>query len=546
MEYLLTAKEMQKFDVATIERIGIPALVLMERAAFAVYEEILKALGMTGFGSKKVLVLAGCGNNGADGLALARMLAEHGQSTLPGGVIRSGKDTEDDSFQVEVVVCGDPEKVTDAWKTQYEILKHFPVRTGSKQPVDEYDILVDALFGVGLSRDITGEYADLIRWLHERKGFKVAVDMPSGIHSDSGKVMGCAVKADLTVCFAFGKRGLYLYPGCEYAGKVVVKKIGIGEQSFGDTKPGMFRFTEKVTDLLPDRIGDGNKGTFGKVLLAAGNRNMAGAAVLAAGSCYRTGAGMVKVLTRECNRVILQTAVPEALMCIWEPTVEKLAHVEEDVSKSVNPDFYQWPDVLAIGPGLGTDEWAYGILSSFLKDSDLPLVIDADGLNLLSKYGELMELLCMQARGGRTFILTPHAGELARLCGITIDEVKENPVKIAMGLAQKLNCIIVSKDARTYVCQNKKPVCMNTTGNSGMAVAGSGDVLTGVIAGLLAQGMEPFAAAGVGVYLHGSAGDEAADRLGERGMTAGDLVQAVAEVTKKGGRYHGNAGYQRA
>ncbi len=506
MEYLLTAKEMQEYDRATIEKIGIPALVLMERAALAVYEEILKAIGVTGFGRKKVLILAGCGNNGADGLALARLLAEHGKGSLP-----------DDGFQVEVVFCGNPDKATKAWRTQFEILKHFPVRTCSKYPEGEYDILIDALFGVGLSREVTGEYRELICWLQEKKGFKVAVDMPSGIHSDTGKVMGCAAKVDLTVCFAFGKRGLYAYPGCEYAGKVVVKKIGIDEQAFGNTRPGMFHYTENLAELLPDRCKHGNKGTFGKVLLAAGNRNMAGAAVLAAQGCYRAGAGMVKVLSRECNRVILQTAVPEALLCTEEPGEETCV----------------WPSVLAIGPGLGTDQWAYDILSSFLKDSDLPMVIDADGLNLLSKYQELMELVRMQAGAGRTFLLTPHVGELARLCGIGIDQVKEEPVETALRLAENLNCVIVSKDARTYVCQKGKPVCMNTTGNSGMAVAGSGDVLTGIIAGLLAQGMEPFEAAGVGVYLHGRAGEEAASTLGEHGMTAGDLVKAVTKVCIK-------------
>ena len=516
MEYLLTAKEMQEYDTATIERIGIPALVLMERAALAVYEEVLEALGTNGFGCKKVLIMAGCGNNGADGLALARMLAEHGDISRPDGVLRAFKGSNKDCFQVDVIICGNQEKATDAWKRQYEILKHFPVRTGSKWPAGEYDILVDALFGVGLSREVGGEYADWMQRFNAQKGFKVAVDMPSGIHCDDGKVMGCAVRADLTVCFAFGKRGLYFYPGCLYAGKVVVRRIGIEVASFGQKWPEMFRYTEKLKDLLPRRIADGNKGTFGKVMLAAGNENMAGAAVLAAGSCYRAGAGMVKILTRECNRVILQTAVPEALMCTVMPTQTKQELVE---------------DVLAIGPGLGTDEWAYGLLSSFLKESDLPMVIDADGLNLLSMHGELMELVSMQAEAGRTIILTPHVGELARLCGITILQVKENPVETAKGLAQKLNCVIVSKDARTLICQRNRMVCMNTTGNSGMAVAGSGDVLTGVIAGLLAQGMEPYAAASVGVYLHGLAGDEAASRVGERGMNATDLMQAVAKVS---------------
>ncbi len=501
MEYLLTAKEMQYYDRTTIDAIGIPASVLMERAALGVCEEILKFHKETGKKSCSVLILCGCGNNGADGLALARLLSGH--------------------MKVEAVTAGDPEKDTELWKMQAEILTHYPVKTGSKPLADEYDILVDALFGVGLSREIGGDYADLIRWFNERNGFKIAVDVPSGINSDSGKVMGCAAKCDLTVSFAFGKRGLYFYPGCQFAGKVVVKDIGIGENAFGTQMPGMFRYCNELTALLPERAADGNKGTFGKVLIAAGSKNMAGAAVLAAEACYRTGAGMVKVLTPDCNREILQRSVPEALLC---------------TDAGGQPD--HWPDVLAAGPGLGTDSWGYEILRSFLENSSLPLVIDADGLNLLALHRELMDLLASQCRDGRKVILTPHVGEIARLCGCTVDAVKEYPVDTAIGLAQKLNCVIVNKDARTLTCQADKPVCLNTTGNSGMAVAGSGDVLTGIIAGLLAQGAAPFSAASVGVYLHGHAGDAAAKAFGERSMTASDIISKVSEVIKKGGICH--------
>ena len=518
MEYLVTAEEMKRYDAATIEKIGIPSLVLMERAALSVYEEILAVKEPDK--KQRVLIMAGCGNNGADGLALARMLSS--------------------GFGVEVVILGNQEKATAEWKKQYEILQHFPVRTGRKPEAMEYDILVDAIFGVGLSRDVSGEYAEMIEWFNQAEGWKIAVDVPSGIHSDTGRLMGCGVKADLTVCFAFGKRGLFFYPGCEYAGKVVIKDIGIEENAFGEKAPGMFRYTEGIRGLLPARENSGNKGTFGKVLLAAGTREMAGAAVLSAKSCYRAGAGMVKVLTPECNRVILQTAVPEALLATLLPEVISISEAAP-ISKSApfpetgweeRKQFLQWPNVLAIGPGLGTDERAYKILHTFLEESRLPMVIDADGLNLLSQHEELMEQVREQGTAGREMILTPHAGELARLCGITIEKVKESPVEVASGLAQSLNCVIVSKDARTLVCKSGEPVCMNTVGNNGMAVAGSGDVLTGIIAGLMAQGMDAWKAAAVGVYLHGLAGDAAAARLGQYGMTASDLADAVAEVTK--------------
>jgi len=479
---------------------GIPALVLMERAALTVYEEIVSRKS-----GGHVLILVGCGNNGADGLALARLLAGR----------KNGR--EEGSFTVEVVICGKREKATEQWKTQYEILQHFPVRTGHKPQFAEYDILVDALFGVGLSREIAGEYREILEWFNERSGYKVAVDMPSGVCADTGKILGCAARADLTVCFAYGKRGLYFYPGCEYAGETVVRDIGIGMEAFGEKEPEMFRHTGKITALLPKREQGGNKGTFGKVLLAAGSRNMAGAAVLCAEACYRSGSGMVKVLTEEYNREILQKAVPEALLSV--------EYRKKDL---------EWCDVLAVGPGLGTDKRACAIVEAFLKESDKPLVIDADGLNLLALNKELMALVTQQGQRGRSIILTPHVGEMARLCNARIEEIKENPVEKAKMLAETLQCVVVSKDARTLICKSGGPVCMNTTGNSGMAVAGSGDVLTGIIAGLLAQGMETYDAACTGVYLHGLAGEEAAARLGQYAMKSGDLIRGMINVLTRG------------
>ncbi len=644
VEYLLTAEEMRACDRRTIEEIGIPSLVLMERAALAVAEEIFaaceegsgpecwrtegfgpkrpKAEGAgpecwrtEGFGPKRpkaegagsecwrpedfgpkrpkaggagsecrrtegigsgrlkgrILVLAGCGNNGGDGLALARLLTERG-------------------CQVDAVICGNPEKATAEWKTQRAVLTHYPVRVwaseefpagrdggiGRKSEEPEYTIIVDALLGLGLSREVTGEYARLIEWSNAAPGWKVAVDLPSGVHSDDGRIMGCAFRADLTVALAFPKRGMYLYPGCEYCGRVKVKKIGIplppeggcecrkdpkagwdsqeapeielgrkedpeielgrkeapemgpdrweaSEMSWsGGWRPEMFRLTESLAELLPVRKSSGNKGTFGKVLLAAGSRNMAGAALLSGGSCYRSGTGMVKVLTEECNRLILQEALPEALLETYEPDRK----IEEGTLGSQAS--LSWADVLALGPGLGTEERALELLELFLKEGKKPLVIDADGLNLLAAHPGLQEILAKQAGEGRTVILTPHMGELSRLTGLAIGELKARPLEHARELTGRLHCILVSKDARTLVCREEGAVCLNTVGNSGMATAGSGDVLTGMIAGLLAQGMEPFAAACIGVYWHGLAGDRAAEELGTHGVTASAIISHMA------------------
>lgn len=498
MRYIVTAEEMKEYDRNTMEHIGIPGMVLMERAAWSVKEEIEALVKERHWENVSILILAGCGNNGGDGLALARLLWEAG-------------------FQVEVALCGDTEHATRQWKEQYRILQNYPVKAGSRQPEKEYTILVDALFGVGLSREVAGEYAQWIGWFNRSPGYKIALDVPSGIHSDNGHVMGCGVKADKTVTFGFPKRGLYLFPGCLYAGQVMVREIGITCLSFGNSIPEMFCYTESPESLLPKRKKEGNKGNFGKLLLVAGSRNMAGAAVLAARSAYRTGAGMVKVITPEANRVIVQSRIPEALL-----------GQEEDLKSSL-----VWADVAAIGPGLGRSEQAKALLETLLQDSRIPLVIDADGLNLLAENENLVQMLKKQGAEGRSIILTPHMGELSRLTGKTMEQLKENPVEAVKELAFSWQVTVVGKDARTLTAAPKGHLCLNLTGNSGMATAGSGDVLTGIIAGLLAQGMTAFDAASIGVYLHGAAGDEAAGVLGEHGVMAGDMAEYLPFLKEK-------------
>ena len=319
----------------------------------------------------------------------------------------------------------------------------------------------------------------------------------------------------LTVTFGFCKRGLALYPGCEYAGEVRVADIGISERSFFGRRPGMYAYDEDIRVLLPKRDGAGNKGTFGKVLLAAGSVNMAGAAVLAARAAYRAGAGMVKVITPPENRIILQQAVPEALLGTCEDLEAGL----------------EWADVAAVGPGLGKSREALGCLERMVRQGGKPLLVDADGLNLLSEQPGLRELLAEQGRQGRAIVLTPHVGELARLLGRSIQECKRDLPAAGSALAARLNAVVAAKDARTFICREGHGTCVNLNGNSGMATAGSGDVLTGIIAALLAQGMEGFEAAAVGAYVHGRAGDLVAARMGPYACTAGDMAQAVACLT---------------
>ncbi|MDE6517934.1 MAG: NAD(P)H-hydrate dehydratase, partial [Acetatifactor sp.] len=296
----------------------------------------------------------------------------------------------------------------------------------------------------------------------------------------------------------------------------VIKEIGINETCFeaAGEKPGMFYYNESLGKLLPPRRADGHKGTFGKVLLIAGFDQMPGAAVLAARAAYQTGAGMVKVVCPEENRSVLQAAVPEALWA--EPEGWRMG--------------CEWADVIAIGPGLGKNSRVKAILTGVLTESCLPLVLDADALNLIAGDMSLQILTADQGKTGRGLVLTPHEGELSRLSGKTLEQIREDREHAARILAQDLHCTLVCKGARTLICREQGQNCVNLTGDSGMGTAGSGDVLTGVIAALMAQGADVFSAASVGVYLHGLAGEKAARRYSSYGLTAGKLADAVGEA----------------
>ena len=505
MRYAVNAAEMKRYDNNTIEKIGLASEVLMERAALAVTEELKK----TARRMKRVLVVAGCGNNGGDGIAVGRLLLLEGVA-------------------VDVHLVGEMEKCSPETRHQLKILENLGFSLKSKTEDAEYDMIVDALFGIGLSREITGRYKEMIEDINRRKekgAFVCAVDIASGICADTGKVMGCAVKADLTVAFAFAKRGQLLYPGREYTGELVVRDIGITEQSFMQEVPKAGYYESRdLSAYLPKRRPDGNKGTFGKVLLIAGSRDMSGACLLCGKAILRMGAGMVKIITPECNRQIVQQVLPEAMLYTFAEEPE-----EERVMES-----YAWADVVVIGPGISKSKEACLLMKYVLTGENKPLVIDADGLNLISEKEELKELAKKRGREGvHPMILTPHPGELVRLCGMTMTEYKEDRLKLLYQAAHAYGAIIAGKDAVTItVGWKEEELIINTSGTDGMATAGSGDVLAGVIAGLLAQKAEGFQAAALGVYLHGLAGQEAAHLLGRYGMTAGDIADALGYVLK--------------
>lgn len=509
---MLTSAEMKASDKAAIEEYGIGSMVLMERAALQTVQIILDRYGTDLY----VGVMAGSGNNGGDGIAIARILQEHG-------------------VRAEINMVGEPSKLSPESAAQLETAKklNIPIHYGVEHTL--YDVIIDAIFGIGLTRNVEGKYRKAVEAVNASKAKVVAVDIPSGVNTDDGTIMGCAVKADITVTFAYRKLGLMLYPGASCAGEVVCVPIGIPGAVTANKRTGVVTFTDWKKDLhFPERSPSGNKGTFGKVLLVAGSRNMGGACFLSALSAYRTGAGMVRIFTAAQNREALLKKLPEAIVDTYhDGTGSDITKEETDTLLSG----LEWADIVAVGPGISVSEKAKTILGSLLAHCDKPLVVDADALNLLARNAGLLKLFAFGYRkSDNDVIFTPHLGEFSRLMQCPVAEIKKDMIASCKAYTRKYDVSLVCKDARTLVSKRGKLTYLNASGNDGMATAGSGDVLTGIIAGLLAQGYSGFEAAVMGTYAHGLAGDLARQKTSAYYIMAQDIIKALGEI-EKGNKY---------
>jgi NAD(P)H-hydrate epimerase len=379
-----------------------------------------------------------------------------------------------------------------------------------------YDVIIDAVFGIGLSRNLNPFYCQLFDKINQMQGLRVAVDMPSGIDADSGQIMGAAIKCDYTITFSFEKLGQMLWPGNEYSGKVICAPMGITKESWLDKKPQTAYLEEADLSMLPKRPAHSNKGTFGKLLIIAGSVNMAGAAILCGKASYRVGVGLVKVITPEENRAIFQSALPEAVLCTYGKTIQQDAILKE----------LQWADAVVIGPGIGTDVNARKLVDIVLKNINVPLVMDADALNIIAEDSNRLLL------PHTDMIVTPHLGEMSRLTGNTISWIQNHILESAKDFASQYNVTCVLKDFHTIIANAYGLCYVNLTGNSGMATAGSGDVLSGIIGGLLALGMESEKASSCGVMIHGMAGDKASLHKGEAAVMASDIIEGLCYIMK--------------
>lgn len=486
---------MKAADSYTIREKKIPSLILMERAARTFVETVLDR----GFDLSRVCVVCGSGNNGGDGFAIARLLLEKGA-------------------RVTAVMAGNPEHCTEETLRQIELFREAGGVVGNSFEEGEYSILIDAVFGAGLSRRVEGGYLACIQAMNRSGGVKLAVDVPSGVSTTTGEVATSAFKADLTVSFQCSKLGCVLYPGRDYAGEVVVADIGVDVSGLEGDREVAYALEEKdARGMLPGRRPNSHKGDYGKALIIAGSRGMAGAAYLAALAAYRTGAGLVQIYTPEENRTILQTLLPEAIIRCYD------FFDERELLRLLD-----WADVVSIGSGLGTSDKSRRILQTTLENVQVPCVVDADGLNLLAEHSRYLDRLPHE-----NFVFTPHMKEMSRIVRRTVEELQRDRMEILSQFTGENRVTCVLKDARTCVCRQGEHPFVNLSGNAAMAKAGSGDVLAGVITGLLAQGMPCFDGAVLGVYLHGLAGDAAREEKGAYSVLARDLTDALGAVLKR-------------
>lgn len=497
MRELVTAEQMRRSDASAIGKLHLPQEVLMERAALAVAEEICQ-----NHDPKKILAVCGTGNNGGDGVAAARILRSRG-------------------FDASVFLAGDPEKYSEGMKTQVEIAGNCRIPVVKHPVYTEYTVIIDALFGTGLSRPVAGVYAKVIDQINESHVPVVSVDIPSGIHTDTGAVLGTAVRAASTVTFAFEKPGLLLPPGSVCAGTVRTADIGIAGVFFKE-EPRYYRMEEK--DLRPFLARDplGNKGSFGKILVAAGSKETCGAALLCSEAAFRAGAGMLRVLTEENNRLPFLLKLPEAMLSLYREG--------EPLSEEMLQSSLQWADLVLVGPGLGTGPTARELVAWLLSHSAVPVVLDADALNLIAREPWLLKHAACPT------VVTPHPGEMARLTGTGIAQLKQDLPGAALAFAREFHTVCVLKDARTVAASPEGSVFLNTSGCSALATAGSGDVLAGILSSLLAQqkmsgsGQPAVHTAAVAVLLHGLLGQWAAQETNEAFVLASDLIRMMKKI----------------
>lgn len=506
---LVFGSEMRKIDQAAEKKYGIPSIILMENAGIGVCNVIEEYFPIVN--NLNVLVICGKGNNGGDGFVIARHLANNGAKV---SVVLLGKKNE---------IKGDAKTNLQIFEKSYFKIIEINRITQLKSLATKFnpDIMVDAIFGTGFAGKPKGIYEQVIKFINQIQAFKIAVDIASGVIADDGSVQGDAVQADATVTMGFMKRGHILFPGRTYSGDVWIADIGIPTEKIDSEGNTFLIDSDLVRKILPKRLAQGHKGTFGTALILAGSRGYSGAAALTSLSALRSGAGLVKLGVPEAIINPIEKKVTEAVKFALPQTEAKtfalagLKRILELVKTS---------DVLAIGPGITTNLETKKLELQILEKVRIPMVIDADGINNLTP--------AVLKRIKTRFVLTPHPGELSRLINKSPAEINAQRIDICRQYAKAFNCVLVLKGAPTVISNPQGLVYVNPTGNDGLGSGGTGDVLTGIITGLIAQEASLFNAAIAGAYLHGLAADLAVENSTEYDIIAGDILKYIPKAFK--------------
>ncbi len=485
---LYRAAEVRELDRIAIEEHGIPGLTLMNRAGTALFDTLCRRWP----DAQRIVVVCGAGNNGGDGYVVARLAQARG-------------------LAVTLLALRDPETLSGDAKAAWQAAQAvgLSVMAWDSALLNSADVIVDALFGTGLNREVGGEWAAAIDAINACGVPVLAVDIPSGLHADTGQPLGRAVVALVTVTFIGLKCGQFTGSGRDYCGELLLDDLGLPAALYQQLAASYQRIHwPLLRSLLPPRRRSAHKGAFGHLLIIGGDHSMAGAVRLAAEAALRVGSGLVTVATRPDHLVAMAAARPEVM---WQG-VESAADLQPLLQRAT---------VVVIGPGLGTQAWGAALLKCVMA-LDLPRVVDADGLNLLAQHP------CKQSG----WILTPHPGEAGRLLQCATTEINRDRFDAAAQLAQHYGGVVVLKGSGTLVAMEGEKTAVCSDGNPGMATAGMGDLLTGVIGALLAQGLDLQQAAQCGVALHAAAADRAAED-GERGMLATDLLPALRALVNE-------------
>ncbi|MCD6562716.1 MAG: NAD(P)H-hydrate dehydratase [Thermoproteales archaeon] len=505
---ICSVEDIKKLDRIAIEEYGISSSILMENAGNAVVSLILEK----DFHRKRnVVVISGTGNNGGDGFVVARKLYSYG-------------------YNVKVFVIGDVNRIKGSALENYKILEKIGIPLYNvngfknleplKEAIYSSDIIIDAIFGTGLSRDIKGIYRNVIDFINNSGKIVVSIDIPSGINGNNGKVMGVAVKADYTVTFGLPKLGNILYPGYQYCGSLYVSHISYPPQLY-DFKEINVETNDPVP--IPPRDPAGHKGTFGKALVISGAFGYFGAPYFSSMAFLKSGGGYVRLIAPKSIVPFISSVGNEIVFIPVAETEEGSVSFEE---RNKILKFVEMSDIVIIGPGLSLNTDTQKLILWLIKEIDKPLIIDGDGLTAVSR-----DVNIVRNRRQET-VLTPHLGEMSRITKLNIQDIEEDKIGVLRKTVHEMKHVIVLKGAHTLIGYPNGKVFINMSGNSGMATPGSGDILTGIIAAMYTLGLSFEDAVRMGVFLHGFAGDLAAENKGEDGLTARDILEYVPYAIK--------------